>query len=235
MTRARERGPRRVSAGGPGNRAARFPFRGAVRGPARGYPRAMPEIGRTLKPRTRAAWRAWLDRHPAEREIWLLLAKKHVPGRWLGYDEAVEEALCVGWIDGLVKAVDGDFRAVRFTPRKRGSVWSVLNKRRVARLTRAGRMTEAGLVHVRLARASGAWAAAEAADTDRRTASLAAPPDLAAALAAAPAAGARFAAEPPGYRRLVLRWIRDSRRPETRARRVGRVVEAAVAGVRLFR
>lgn len=195
----------------------------------------MPDVGRTLRPRTRAAWRAWLDRHAAEREIWLLLAKKHVPGRWLSYDEAVEEALCVGWIDGIVKAHDEDFRALRFTPRKRGSVWSVLNKRRVARLTRQGRMTEAGLVHVRLAKASGAWAAADVTDHDRRHAPLDVPPDLAAALAAAPAAGARWDAEPPGYRRLVLRWIRDAKRPETRARRVARAAAAAAAGARLFR
>lgn len=195
----------------------------------------MPEIGKTLRPRTRAAWRAWLDRHAAAREIWLLLAKKHVPGRWLSYDEAVEEALCVGWIDGIVKAVDEDFRALRFTPRRRGSVWSALNKRRVARLTRQGRMTEAGLVHVRLAKASGAWAAARATDRDRKAASPEVPRELAAALAAAPAAGARWAAEPPGYRRLVLRWIRDARRPETRARRAAKVVEAAGKGARLFR
>src|SRR5512144_533194 len=105
----------------------------------------MPAVGKTLRPKTRAAWRAWLERNGGAREIWLLLAKKHVPGRWLTYEEAVEEALCVGWIDGLTKLHDADFRAIRFTPRRKDSVWSEPNKRRVRRLVRDGRMAEAGL------------------------------------------------------------------------------------------
>jgi uncharacterized protein YdeI (YjbR/CyaY-like superfamily) len=186
----------------------------------------MPAIGETLRPRTRAAWRAWLDRNPRRREIWLLLAKKHVPGRWLSYEEALEEALCVGWIDGLTKRYDEDFRAIRFTPRKTDSVWSEPNKRRVRRLLREGRMAEAGLALVRHARRSGAWAAARRREDVSRM-----PRDLAAALESA-GARARFDAFPPSYRKLVLYWIEDAKRPETRARRVAEIARTAALGRR---
>jgi uncharacterized protein YdeI (YjbR/CyaY-like superfamily) len=189
----------------------------------------MPAIGATLRPRTRAAWRAWLDRNAGAREIWLLLAKKHVPGRWLSYEEAIEEALCVGWIDGLVKRFDEDFRAIRFTPRKKDSVWSEPNRRRVRRLVREGRMTEAGLVLVRHAKRSGEWAAARRREDPRRV-----PPDLSRALAADPAALAFFEELPPSYRKMVLYWIDDAKRPETRARRIADLVARSARGERRF-
>lgn len=90
-----------------------------------------------------------------------------VPGRWLGYEEAIEEALCVGWVDGLVKRLDEDFRAIRFTPRKKDSVWSEPNKRRVRKLVREGRMTAAGLALVKHAKRSGEWAAARGGEAVR--------------------------------------------------------------------
>ncbi len=189
----------------------------------------MPAIGPTVRPRDRAAWRAWLDHHPGARGIWLLLAKKHVPGRWLTYEEALEEALCVGWIDGLVKRVDEDFRAHRFTPRKKDSVWSEANKRRVRKLAREGLMTAAGLALVAHAKRSGEWAAARRREDPRRV-----PPDLAQALAAAPAALAYFEALPPSYRKMVLYWIEDARRPETRARRIAELVSDCARGRRKF-
>ncbi len=159
----------------------------------------------------------------------LLLAKKHVPGRWLTYEEALDEALCVGWIDGLVKRLDEDFRAVRFTPRKKDSVWSEPNKRRVRRLVREGRMTEVGLALVRHARRTGAWAAATRREDTSRV-----PPDLARALASAPRARACFEALPPSYRKMVLYWIDDARRPETRARRIAGLVSDCARGRRRF-
>lgn len=189
----------------------------------------MPAIGATLRPRTRAVWRAWLHRNAGAREIWLLLAKKHVPGRWLSYEEAIEEALCVGWVDGVVKRLDEDFRAIRFTPRKKDSVWSEPNKRRVRRLVREGRMAEAGLALVRHAKRSGAWAAARRREDVSRV-----PPDLARALAGEPRARAYFEALPPSYRKLVLYWIEDAKRPETRARRIADLVARSARGERRF-
>ncbi len=189
----------------------------------------MPTIGETLRPRTRAAWRAWLDRHAGAREIWLLLAKKHVAGRWLTYEEALDEALCVGWIDGLVKRFDADFRAVRFTPRKRDSVWSEANKRRVRRLVREGRMAPAGLALVAHAKRSGEWAEARRRDDPTRV-----PPDLSRALAAEPAARAYFDALPPFYRKMVLHWVTEAKRPDTRARRVAELASDCARGRRRF-
>ena len=189
----------------------------------------MPEIGRKLRPRSRAAWRTWLRRNRTAREIWLLLAKKHVPGRWLAYEDAIEEALCVGWIDGIVKRHDEDFRAIRFTPRRAGSIWSEPNKRRVKRLIREGRMTEAGLAHVRAAKRNGEWAAAR-----RREDVSLVPPDLSRALNARPEALAYFETLPPSYRKLVLYWIGDARRPETRERRIADLVARSARGERRF-
>ena len=101
-------------------------------------------ITKTLYVKHRDQWRAWLQKHHAsKREIWLVYYKKESGKQRIPYNDAVEEALCVGWIDSVVKPFDGDFRAHRFTPRKKGSVWSEPNKRRVRRLAREGRMAEA--------------------------------------------------------------------------------------------
>jgi uncharacterized protein YdeI (YjbR/CyaY-like superfamily) len=193
---------------------------------------SVPEITATVRPRDRAAWRAWLDRRGATaKEIWLLLAKKHARREGaLVYDEAVEEALCVGWIDGIAKRYDDDHEALRFTPRKKESKWSALNRRRVAKLLREGRMTEAGLALVRHAKATGAF------DAERPTVDPARPPkDLVAALAAMPAARAYFDALTPGKRKLQILWIEDAKRPETRARRIAEVVRLSARGDRKFR
>jgi len=105
--------------------------------------------GIPLKPkvyaRDREQWRAWLEKkHAGEREAWLVFFKKHVGKPCIGYAEAVEEAICFGWIDGLKKGIDGETYAFRFTPRKPGSKWSPLNTDRYHRMVEAGRMTPAG-------------------------------------------------------------------------------------------
>lgn len=101
--------------------------------------------GATVSPKSRAAWRAWLERHHARRdEIWVVYYKKHTGKASVSYDEAVEEALCFGWIDGLVKRVDDERHMQRFTPRRKGSVWSAVNLRRFARLVEQKRVMEAG-------------------------------------------------------------------------------------------
>jgi uncharacterized protein YdeI (YjbR/CyaY-like superfamily) len=95
---------------------------------------------------TRDEWRAWLaEHHDTEREVWLVSYKKHTGRPQIPYDDAVEEALCFGWIDSLVKTIDDERFAQKFTPRKEKSNWSESNKRRVRKLVREGRMTEAGL------------------------------------------------------------------------------------------
>lgn len=94
----------------------------------------------------RAAWRRWLDdNHAAAGEAWITQFKKGVPKRSVPYEEAVEEALCFGWVDGKVKGVDAESYAVRFTPRRPRSNWSESNRARLAKLRREGRLTPAGL------------------------------------------------------------------------------------------
>jgi uncharacterized protein YdeI (YjbR/CyaY-like superfamily) len=180
-------------------------------------------IGETVHPSSRAAWRAWLARHHASRrEIWVIYDKQRSGRRRLAYGDAVEEALCFGWIDSIVKSVDDARYAQRFTPRKRGSRWSAPNLQRVKRLTAAGLMTPAGAALV----PSPAEARAFQAGHQRRlTGPTAAPRDLARALGAVRGAAAKWRALAPGYRRVFVRWIRDARRAPTRAKRI----DAAVA------
>jgi len=175
----------------------------------------------------RAAWREWLERHHAARtQVWLLLYKKHVEEPSVSYDEAVEEALCWGWIDGLTNRWDERSYAVRFTPRKPASVWSESNVARVERMITEGRMTPAGQALVDEAKRRGTWYEAASGRSDVT------PPDLAAALAAEPAAAARWYAWAPSHRRQYIYWILDAKRPETRARRVAETVRRAAAGLK---
>jgi uncharacterized protein YdeI (YjbR/CyaY-like superfamily) len=185
------------------------------------------KLAPTLKPEDQAAWRAWLAAHHATHSgLFLLLPKKHLlerrPGA-LTYEQAVEEALCFGWIDGLTKRFDDDWRAIRFTPRRDDSVWSESNKARVARLVREGRMTPAGARLVAVAKRSGEWAAA------RRREEQAVPPELGAALAAAGGARDFWDALAPGQRKLWLYWVTEAKRPETRARRIAAVARECAA------
>ena len=142
------------------------------------------------------------------------------------YDEAVEEALCWGWIDGLTKAWDERSYAVRFTPRKPGSVWSESNVARVERMVAEGRMTPAGMALVEEAKRRGTWDQAASGRLDVT------PPDLEAALAGVPAALERWTAWPASPRRQYVYWVLDAKRPETRARRIADVVRRAAAGLR---
>ena len=103
------------------------------------------KISKTLYVTDRADWRAWLERHhKSESEVWLIYYKKQTGLPRIPYDDAVEEALCFGWIDSIVKRIDDEKFAQRFTPRKAKSNWSELNRERVKKLIKEGRMTEAG-------------------------------------------------------------------------------------------
>ncbi len=108
-----------------------------------------------------AAWRAWLEQHGSEsREIWIKLAKKASGIESVTYGEAVEVAICYGWIDGQAKGLDEDWHLQRFTPRRSGSNWSKLNRARAEALIESGDMRPAGLLEIERARADGRWDAA---------------------------------------------------------------------------
>ena len=113
----------------------------------------------TLYVKERQHWRAWLEKnHAVEKSgIWLVYYKQHTGKPTLGYSESVEEALCFGWVDSLVRKLDEEKFARKFTPRKDNSSWSESNRKRVEKLIAQKRMTEHGLARVAAARASGTW------------------------------------------------------------------------------
>jgi len=167
-----------------------------------------------------AAWEAWLEReHATAAGVWLQIAKKDSGIATVTYAQALDVALCFGWIDGQKRAFDATWFLQRFTPRKRDSRWSKINVGHAERLIAAGRMRPAGLAQVEAARADGRWAAAY---DGQRSASV--PPDLQAALDANPAAAACFATLTGANRYAILYRVQDARRPETRARRIARFV-----------
>jgi uncharacterized protein YdeI (YjbR/CyaY-like superfamily) len=183
----------------------------------------MREITETFFALDRSAWRAWLEEHHADRrEIWLVLLKKHVPEPSVTLDEAVEEALCFGWIDGHLRRIDDRSHALRFTPRRPGGQWARSNKARVERLIAEGRMAPPGMAVVEAAKASGDWDRVPPnAELDR------APDDLQAALDADATAAGGWAALPPSHRRQYVFWVLQAKKSETRARRVDEVVRLA--------
>lgn len=168
-----------------------------------------------------ASWRGWLsENHSIPTGVWLVLAKKGTTEPTsLTYDEALEEALCYGWIDGQRRRGDEATFGQLFTPRRARSPWSTRNVGIVERLAAAGRMHAAGLAEVQRAKADGRWDAAYAGP-----ASIEIPPDLASALAAAPKAQAMFGILTRLNHYAILRRIDMVKRPETRARHIQQFV-----------
>jgi uncharacterized protein YdeI (YjbR/CyaY-like superfamily) len=177
------------------------------------------EVGETLDVRTRAAWRSWLRRnHARKKEIWLVYHARAGGRPSLAYNDAVDEALCFGWIDSTVKKIDAHSRAQRFTPRRKGSPVSEMNKARARRLVREGRMTSAG--HAALGSAL-------------RREPLVVAPDVRRALRAEPGAWARFEKLPVAYKRIRLGFIEGARgRPAIFATRLRYFVHMTAQGKR---
>lgn len=170
--------------------------------------------------KTREAWRAWLaENHVSAQDLWLVFHKKHTGKGGLTYDEAVEEALCFGWIDGILKRIDDEKHMNRFSPRRKNSVWSERNKERVRRMIEAGRMTETGLARIREAKENGQWDKA----AEREDVSVV-PAELVEALAKDAQAGQNFERLAPSYRRQFIYWIGTAKREETRAKRVAEAI-----------
>jgi uncharacterized protein YdeI (YjbR/CyaY-like superfamily) len=175
----------------------------------------------------RATWRAWLEaNHATARGAWLVTWRPRSGRPFLDYEAAIEEALCVGWVDSTGGHFDDERGKLYFAPRKPRSGWAATNKARVERLTADGRMASAGLAAIERAKANGSW---ELLDSVER---LEVPDDLVTALERLPPAAANFAAFPPSARKMLLGWVATARRPETRGSRITEIAEAAARNER---
>ena len=177
----------------------------------------------TLDVRSRRAWRAWLARHHTSSPgVWLVFHKSHTGVKSMPYEDGVREALCFGWIDSLIKRLDEDRYALKFTPRKPSSKWSAINRRRWTELKAEGALRPAGL------------AAAPTANVYGPKPTI---PDLpgyiAHALKEHPKAWAFFHTLAPTYRRNFVVWIHIAKRPETREKRLRESIELLSAGKKL--
>jgi uncharacterized protein YdeI (YjbR/CyaY-like superfamily) len=183
----------------------------------------------TLPFATQQDWEAWLDTHHADTAgVWLKLAKAGAGVPSITYAQALEVALCYGWIDGQKASFDEQYWLQKFTPRRSKSVWSQVNCAKATELIAAGRMREAGLRQVEVARADGRW---DAAYAGQRTSEI--PPDFQAELDAHPAAQAFFATLNSANRYAFLWRIHTAKKPETRAARIRQFIEMLERGEKL--
>ena len=171
--------------------------------------------------KTQKLWRTWLSKnHDKIDFIWLAIRKKDSKIKCITYREALDEALCFGWIDGMVKRYNDDYFIQRFTPRKPRSIWSQINKDKVTTLIESGKMTEAGIVKIEEAKKNGQWDKAYGQKVQQPL-----PDDLKKALKAAPEAWKNFSAFAPCYQRMYIEWVCFVKKVDARKRRIAKVVE----------
>lgn len=176
--------------------------------------------------KSRSDWQSWLDANHADAsEVWLVIQKKHSHAAGILLDEAVEEALCYGWIDSTLNTRDDQSYLLRFTPRKPGSVWSMNNIRRVEKLQATGRMMEAGLAAVQAGKESGEWQGAIDRENPEFT-----PPDLEQALNQEPEAADAYSKLPGSIRKRYAYWVQSAKQKGTRRRRIAEVLRLARDG-----
>lgn len=178
----------------------------------------------------RSEWRAWLvENHARVNEAWLVYYKEGAGKRGVDYEASVEEALCFGWVDSIIKKIDGGSYARKFTPRKEESKWSVSNKARAERLIQAGLMTEWGLARIESARLSGAWEN----PVSKPVLNVEMAPEFSSALQENPVARAQFEKLPLSHKKEYLIWINTAKRPETRGKRIRESILLITAGKKL--
>lgn len=184
----------------------------------------------SVKPRffrTARDFRGWLAKHGASHtELWVGFNKKSSGLGGMTYQEAVDEALCHGWIDGIIKSIDTERYMHRFTPRKPTSFWSAVNIAKMGRLQAAGRVAPAGLAAFEGHEQRRAPYSHESAPRDLDRESLA-------ALQANPAAWGFYRQQPPSMKQAVAHWMANAKRPETRARRLALLIECSAEGRRI--
>jgi uncharacterized protein YdeI (YjbR/CyaY-like superfamily) len=173
-------------------------------------------------------WRKWLQQNNSNQtEIWLEIRKKGSTVSGISYDDALNEALCFGWIDGKMKSMNKDMYVLRFSPRRKNSIWSMANRQRAESLVAAGRMRKSGLAAIEQARANGRWSSAYSSKVKPDT-----PSDLEQRLSQNPQAWRNFQDMAISYQTMYIQWILDAKRPQTRSRRIAEVVRRAQQNIR---
>lgn len=187
----------------------------------------MKENSDRFHPLTRAEWREWLaSHHKQEAGVWMISYKKHTGKPKVEYDEAVEEALCFGWVDSKPGKLDDDRTMLWFAPRKPKSAWAKTNKTRVKKLIEAGLMHSSGLEKIEIAKKNGSWTKLD--DVEK----LIIPDDLNIALKANPPANNNFEAFPKSVKRGILEWIIQAKKPDTRKNRIEQTATLAAQNKR---
>jgi len=172
-------------------------------------------------PKDRKTWRSWLSKHHAKAPgVWLVYYKKESGKPRVAYADAVEEALCFGWIDSTMRPLDEERYMQLFTPRKPKSEWSKLNKTRVEQLIKNGLMTPAGLEKINISKANGHWEKIDHVEA------LTVPSDLAKQLGKSKKATAYFDTLKTTNKKYLLHWLNNAKRVETRAKRVEEIMAA---------
>ena len=170
--------------------------------------------------KNRQDWRHWLrENHATSGGVWVVLRKKNSKTLGVTYQEALDEALCFGWIDGMMRSRDSETFLQRFTPRRRGSIWSKRNRDRIVYLMEEGLMTEAGLRAVEDAKASGRWDAAYSSKE------VTIPGDLLQALKGSPSSNTEFMTSSDSKKLQWVYWLNKAKKPETRLRRIQRILD----------
>jgi len=183
---------------------------------------------KTTHPKTRSQWRKWLEKnHSTSPGIWMIYYKKETGKRKFDMTEAVEEALCFGWIDSVAQKLDDERTMQKFTPRKPKSIWSKINKQRIEKLIEQKLMTPAGLAKIEQAKENGSWDTLNSSDLHTENNSM--PDDLRKALSKNKNVLANFLAFPPSYRKRFLFWIDSAKTPVTKAARIKQTLLMATA------
>lgn len=170
-------------------------------------------------------WRRWLEKnHATETEAWLIIYKNKFKDHGLTLGEAIEEALCFGWIDGTLRSLDEKRYRLRYSPRRPKSIWAQSNIQRVQRLIAEGKMTEAGYRKIAEAKESGEWDAAQRRERVDRI-----PHDLESALRRIRGALSAYRSLPASRKKQYLYWIQSAKREETRQRRIRKIVEEVLS------
>ena len=180
--------------------------------------------------RDRFAWRRWLQKnHDKSTEIWILAFKTHTGKKCLSYSDALDEALCYGWIDSRLRRIDDEKHMWRFAPRRLDSIWSLVNRRRAEKLIKEGRMTVHGLKKIEAAKKNGQWAKAISPSMPPKM-----PKEMKEALMKNEKAWKNFQAFAKSYRTTYIYWVLTAKREETMKKRIHVVVERAEKNLKMY-